>query len=176
MTESPQDFDFDAWLDGAERPERAVTVYQKANLIADLDVLAERIKNAEQDGDHQIDERGLGEQSEIQKLSAEYQRIAQQFHDSALTLRIAGHSETEKREFAKANPDAPPSELGGVILADAIRSPKITPEQVRRLEAKLGPAQFALIYTAYQQACTEVPVVSADFLPKPSSRGDGGES
>jgi hypothetical protein len=153
-----------------------VTVYQKANLIADLDVLAERINNAEQDGVQHIDERSIGEQSESQRLSVEYQRIAQQFHDSALTIRIAGHSDTEKRDFAKAHADAAPSELGRVILADAIKSPRITPEQVGRLEAKLGPAQFNLIYNAYLQACTEVPVVSADFLPKPSSRGDGGES
>jgi len=38
---SPQDFDFDAWLDGADKPQRSVIVYQKAGLIADLDVLAE---------------------------------------------------------------------------------------------------------------------------------------
>jgi hypothetical protein len=171
MSDSPQDFDFDAWLDGAERPERAVTVYQKANLIADLDVLAERINNAEQDDE--VDGPSMG--GGAGKLRGEYAALAQQFHDSALTIRIAGHSETEKRDFAKAHADAAPSELGRVILADAIRSPHITPEQVGRLEAKLGPAQFNLIYTAYLQACTEVPVVSADFLPKPSTRGDGGE-
>jgi hypothetical protein len=172
MTESPQDFDFEAWLDGAERPERAVTVYQKANLIADLDVLAERINNAEQDDE--VDGPSMG--GGAGKLRGEYAALAQQFHDSALTIRIAGHSETEKRDFAKAHAGAAPSELGRVILADAIKSPRITPEQVGRLEAKLGPAQFNLIYNAYLQACTEVPVVSADFLPKPSTRGDGGES
>jgi hypothetical protein len=172
MSDSPQDFDFDAWLDGAERPERAVTVYQKANLIADLDVLAERINNAEQDDE--VDGPSMG--GGAGKLRGEYAVLAQQFHDSALTIRIAGHSDTEKRDFAKAHADAAPSELGRVILADAIKSPRITPEQVGRLEAKLGPAQFNLIYNAYLQACTEVPVVSADFLPKPSTRGDGGES
>ena len=175
MTETPQDFDFDAWLEGAERPERAVTVYQKAGLIADLDRLAEQINNADLDGIEHVEERGIGEQSESQKLQREYAKLAKQFHDSALTIRIQGHDEAEKREIAKANPELAPGELGYVVVADAITSPKVTAAQLRRLEKKIGEAQFALIPAAYQQASTEIPIVSADFLPRRSTPDDGGE-
>jgi len=163
---TPQDFDFDAWLDDAERPERAVTVYQRAGLIADLDALEAKINAAD---DEDVDGPSMG--GGVGKLHAEYAKLAQQFHDSALTFRVSGHSDEEKRGILDGKPE-------GVVyrvLADAIQSPKVTAAQVERLEKKIGPAQFALILAAYHQASTEVPVVSADFLPKPSTRGDGGE-
>jgi hypothetical protein len=171
MTESPQEFDLDAWLDDAERPAHSVTVYQKAGLIADLDALESKILAAEDDEDADGPSMGGGPA----KLRGEYQKIAQQFHDSALTIRVHGHDEDEKREIAKAHPDLKPGELGYIILADAIDSPNFTPEQLKRLAKKIGETQFNQIPTAYHQASTEIPVVSADFLPKPSTRGDGGE-
>lgn len=167
---TPQEFDFDAWLDDAERPERAVTVYQRAGLIADLDRLGEQINNADETED--VD--GPSMAGGVGKLRAEYQKIAQQFHDSALTIRVSGHSDEEKREFAVTHKGD--TGLVYIVLADAITAPKVTAEQVKRLEKKLGPAQFGLILTAYHQASTEIPVVSADFLPKPSTQDDGGES
>lgn len=170
MTETPLDFDLDAWIDGAERPARSVTVYQKAGLIADLDRLADQINNADDD---EVD--GPSMAGGVGQLRAEYQRIAQQFHDSALTFRVQGHDEDEKRELAAANKGLEGGELGYIILADAITSPKVTPAQLRRIAKKIGEAQFNQIPAAYHQASTEIPVVSADFLPKSSTRDDGGE-
>jgi hypothetical protein len=165
---TPQDFDFDKWLDDAERPERAVTVYQKSGLIAELDRLEAQILAV--DDEEEVDGPSMG--GGVGKLHAEYAKVAKQFHDSALTVRVQGHDDAEKREILGDKPE-------GVVyrvLADAITSPKATAEQVKRLEKKLGAAQFGLILNAYHQASTEIPVVSADFLPKPSTRGDGGES
>jgi len=168
MTETPQDFDFDAWLEGAERPAHSVTVYQKAGLIADLDRLAERIGNED---DEEVDGPSMGGGS----LRAEYAKLAQQFHDSALTFRVQGHDEAEKRALADANSGLTPTELGYVVIADAILSPKITAEQLKRLAGKVGEAQFDQIPIAYHKASTEIPVVSADFLPRRSTPDDGGE-
>lgn len=169
---TPQDFDFDAWLEGAERPERAVTVYQKAGLIADLDRLEAQILAADDSEDADGPSMGGG----AGKLRAEYQKLAQQFHDSALTFVVQGRDDAEKAELLKSNKDAVErGEFGYVVLADAILSPQVTPEQLKRLAAKIGEAQFNQLAIAYQKASTEVPAVSADFLPKPSTRGDGGE-
>jgi hypothetical protein len=176
MTESPQDFDLDAWIDGAERPARSVTVYQKAGLIADLDALAEQINNADMDGIEHAEERSIGEQSESQKLQSEYAKIAQQFHESALVIKLEGRDDAEKHEIAKANPGLTGTQLGYVVIADAIQSPKFTATQLEKLADRIGELQFGQIIARFHEACTEVPVVSADFLPKPSSRGDGGES
>ena len=171
MTDSPQDFDFDKWLDGADRPERSVTVYQKAGLIADLDALAERINAADED---EVDGPPMG--GGVGKLRGEYAKLAQEFHDSALTIRVQSLTAAEQSELGAANPELDAREIGAVVLAEAITSPKITPAQVKKLEKKLGPAQFKRIADAFHAACYAEPKVSADFLPKPSTQGDGGES
>lgn len=171
MSTTPQDFDLDAWLDGADRPQRSVTVYQKAGLIADLDALAERIEHAE--AEEEVDGPSMG--GGAQKLRAEYAALAQQFHDSALVIRVKGHSEDEKDEIKAAHPDVNAADQGRIILADAVVSPKFSVAQVKKLERVIGPAQFAAVLGAYYKACREVPVVSADFLPKSSTLGDGRE-
>lgn len=174
MTEvTPQDFDFDAWLEGAERPERSVTVYQKAGLVADLDALEEQIHNAEADEDY---ERALTEAGEVRKLRAKYAAIAEKFKASALTVRIQGRTREEREALNEANKDLNAKQLGAVIIADAMAYPKVTAKQVEKLNAVLGDAQFGRILAAYNRANNEFPAVSADFLPKPSTRGDGDES
>ena len=168
MTETPQDFDIDAWLEDAERPARSVTVYQKAGLIADLDALAERIENAE---DAEVDGPSAGGGS----LRSQYAKLARQFHDSALTIRIEGRSEQERETIALSVPDLTPVQQGAVVLADAITSPQVTPEQVEKLADKLGEVQFSRIITRFNEACNDMPAVSADFLPRSSTPDDGGE-
>jgi len=173
---TPQEFDVDAWISGAERPVRSVTIYQRAGLIADLDALEEKILNADLDGGSEsVDERRLGELSESDKLRAEYARLAQQFHDSALTIRIEGRDESEREKVVLAVPGLTPKQRGAVALADAIVSPKFTPEQLEKLAARIGEVQFSRVVTRYHEACEAMPSVSADFLPKPSTQGDGGE-
>lgn len=171
MSVTPQDFDLDAWLDGADRPQRSVTVYQKAGLIADLDALAEQIELAE--AEEEVDGPSMG--GGAQKLRAEYAQLAKQFHDSGLKLRVKGHYDYEKIEFRAQNEGLSDADLGHVILADAIVSPKFTPAHVKKLEKVIGPGQFGLITETYRRASNEVPVVSADFLPKPSTQDDGDE-
>lgn len=168
---TPQDFDFDAWLADADRPERAVTVYQKSGLIADLELLAERITLAEADEEADGPSMGGG----AGKLRAEYAALAQQFHDSALVIRVQSLTRDEQREIGKEHEGADADELGAVTISRAIVSPKVSPEQVKKLARVIGDAQMALLMKAYYAACGDVPAVSADFLPKPSTRGDGGE-
>lgn len=168
---SPQDFDFDAWLDGAERPERSVTVYQKAGLIADLDRLAEQIEHADEDDD--VD--GPSMAGGVGRLRAEYARVAQQFHDSGLSIRIQALDEPEKLDMRKTNPDLSPTQLGYLVISSAITSPKMTPAQLEKLEKRIGETQFNRVIAKFHEVCNEMPSVSADFLPKPSTQGDGGE-
>jgi hypothetical protein len=173
---TPQDFDLDAWLDDAERPARSVTVYQKAGLIADLDALQEQIENAEvEESAEQIYERSIGEQSESQRLTREYAKLAKQFHDSALVIKLEGRDDAEKRQIAKDNTGVTGTQLGYITIADAIQSPKFTAAQLEKLAGKIGELQFDRIIARFHEACTEIPVVSADFLPKASTPDDGGE-
>lgn len=172
MSVTPQDFDLDAWLEDADRLQHSVTVYQKAGLIAELDALATQIEHAEAEEEA---EPSLSEVGEARRLRGKYAEIAQKFHESGLSLSIRGHYDFEKIEFRAANEGVTDAELGHIILADAITSPKFTPAQVKKLEKVLGPGQFDLITETYRRASNGVPVVSADFLPKSSTREDGDE-
>ena len=174
MNVSPQDFDFDAWLDGAERPERAVTVYQKAGLLAELDRIEEQITTAELD-EGEIAEFSIGQVSEARRLRDEYAEVAKRFHDSALAVRVQALTREEQRDLVEGNKGLTPTEIGYIVLAEAIAFPKCSPDQLRKLERVLGDAQFGRIMTAFHQASNEMPEVSADFLPKRSTSGDGGE-
>lgn len=171
MSKTPQDFDFDAWLDGADKPQRSVTVYQKAGLIADLDALAVQIEHAEPDDD--VDGPSMG--GGVRKLRAEYAKLAKQFHDSALTIRVQGLDDDERLAIQEAHPELEGRALTYTILAEAFVSPKATAAQVEKLKGRVGEAQFTGILAAFHQANNEVPVVSADFLPKSSTVEDGGE-
>ena len=162
---NPETFDLDAWIEGADRPQHSVTVYQKAGLIADLDALAERIKNADDD---EVDGPAMG--GGVGKLRAEYANLAQQFHDSALTVRVQSLTKDEQAEIEKANPDLNNTELGYHVIAAALVSPKATAEQTRKINKVIGDAQFGQIIKAYHRANQEAPVVSADFLPKSSGQ------
>lgn len=168
---NPETFDLDAWLADAERTERSVTVYQKASLIADLDVLAERIANADEEEDADGPSMGGG----VGRLRAEYAKLAKQFHDSALTVRVQSVSRDEQQEIEKANPDATPAELGRHIISAALVHPKASPAQVGKLNKAIGDVQFGRILETYYAANREAPVVSADFLPKSSGRESTGE-
>lgn len=168
---TPQDFDIDAWLNDAERPARSVTVYQKAGLIAELDALAVQIENAEAD---EVDGPAMGGGTGL--LRAKYADLAQRFHDSALTVKVQSLTRQEQADLTAGKDELTVSERGAVVLAEAIVSPRMTPAQVTRLNAVLGDAQFGLILSAWNSACREAPEVSADFLPKRSTPGDGGES
>jgi len=158
-------------LDDAERPARSVTVYQKAGLIADLDALEARILAADEDGE-EVDGPSAGG-SASGALRAEYAKLAKQFHDSALTIRIEGRDHHERVKIAAGVKDIEMKDAA--VLADAIQSPRFTPEQVIRLVEKVGGAQAKLIVDRFNEASEDIPAVSADFLLKPSTPGDGGE-
>ena len=168
---TPQEFDVDAWIDGAERPARSVTVYQKAGLIAELDALAEQITNAEEAEDVDGPSMAGGPAS----LRAKYQKLAQQFHSSALVIKIEGRDDSEKMHIAKANAGVTGTQLGYITIADAITSPKFTPAQLEKFASAIGEPQFNQIIARFHEASNDMPAVSADFLPKASTLDDGSE-
>jgi exonuclease V gamma subunit len=176
---APEDFDLDAWLDETKRPERSVTVYGRSDLIADMDVLEERIRvlklAVEQAGDEE--ELGSTGKRELRELEAQWQDLAEQFSASAFTLRVQGLTKDEQVAInVQAKEDkADDAELGYRLISAALVKPKATPKQARRLKEKLGEGQFGKVVTAYNTASTTFPKVNANFLPKSSGRGSTDE-
>lgn len=166
---APEDFDLDAWLTDAKRPERSVTVYKRADLIADLDDLERRIENANRIPD---DERSLAD--DTQALEDEYLAKAAEFHASALTLRVQGLTEEEMTAInaeAKKNKETN-AQIGRRLVSAALVSPKISVEGLEKLSKAIGDAQMNLLVSAYQLATMKAPVVTVPFSLK-SSGQDG---
>ena len=98
MTESTPDFDLDAWLDGAKRTERAVTVYARADLLADIDRLEveKRTLAAIPEEDRSLsDGDGSGLQDQIDVLNV-------QLDKSKMELRVTFLDDEEQDAIREA--------------------------------------------------------------------------
>lgn len=188
---TPESFDFDQWLAGAYKPTRGSTVHQRGDLIAELDRVREQIELMEMVPD---EERSMADASPA-KLRGEYAELAQQFHDSGLFVKVAGHTNEEKvavvnavnalveEKFAKddKSPEADAyrfeqsKKITYHLIADALVSPRLTAEQLEQLHSKVGESEFVRIVHDYQAASNSLNEPSADFLPKPSTQGEADE-
>ena len=167
--ESPEAFDLDAWLTDAKRPERSVTVYKRADLIADLDELERKIDNEARAA---ADEESLS--GGAQSLEAEYHAKLQQFHESALTIRVRGLTQDEMSSIhaegkkAKENQE----QIGRRLIEAALVYPRIDVNGLERLSKAIGDAQMNEIVNAYQLATMKAPVVTVPFSLRSSGRDD----
>jgi hypothetical protein len=177
MTEStpeplstPEDFDFDAWLSDAKRPERSVTVYKRADLLGDLDVLERRIEEAKSVPE---EDQSLVDSTDV--LEQEYTKLAQQFHDSGITIRVKGLTQDEIDAISKKAKDdkRTDAEIGRLQIEAALVSPKLTFDQLGNLSKAIGDAQMSKIVSAYQLATLQQPEVTVPFSRRSSGQGNG---
>ena len=98
MNELNEDFDLDAWLDGAKRTERAVILYGRADLLADIDLLEAQQRTAAAIPE---EDRALGEGvgGYLQdKIDALYVQMDQ----SKIVLRVRSLTDSEVEEIRTA--------------------------------------------------------------------------
>jgi hypothetical protein len=145
-------FDVDRWLLEARPPQRAVVVYGRGDLLSSLEAL-----NAEP----QPAGVTMG-QSQRQKDMA---YLREQIEDSRRVLHVRALLEAERAEIG-AKYQTPPEQKGDEPGFDqvgyeneayslAIVSPVMTVEQVKRMHAAIGEAQWAAIGSAVNKASTE---------------------
>jgi hypothetical protein len=170
----PKTFDVDAWLTGAKLPEHSVEVYARGDLLAQADDLIRRIGQAEKDEDL---ERALGEGESPSALREQYERVVEQFKDSALTVRVRAldPSESGPIQTAVEEKRIPAEEQILHEIAAAAIEPALTVEQLRVMQKRIGPAQVKKIWNAVFRATGEQPEVSPAFLPRRSGQGTGQE-
>lgn len=166
-----QDFDLDSWVKGVKRPERSVTVYQRPDIIAELDELERRIKVSRRES--QDEEGSLGSKRALRNLEDDYERLAQEFSDSALTIRLRFVGADEKKQILTKAKNGDTADFAGRMWAAAIVSPKVTPKQALALLSSLDEVQFGAIEEKFKAMNENMPSVSADFLPKSSGRENG---
>lgn len=170
--EAPEDFDIDAWLSDAKRPERSVIVYKRADLLADLDELQRRISEA-----NAVAEEEESLAASPVALEHEYLALAQQFHDSGLVVRVKGLTQDEMDAINSASKAAKETEaqIGRRMIEAALVSPRLTYEQLEKLSMAIGDIQMNQIVIAYKLATLKAPEVTVPFSRRSSGRDDGQE-
>ena len=163
MTDTPETFDLDAWLSGASRPQRSVRIYQRGDMLAELDELGREIELAEAAGDA---ERSLTDASPA-ALRQRYAELSEKFAASSMTVRVQSATIEEELEIIG---DRDRRTNGPAINRDlvyaALIEPKMTREQFDRFVDSIGAYQWGKVVNTYTVACGAKAEPSADFLPQ----------
>lgn len=157
----PATFDLDAWIGGATATVRAVTLYARADLIAEIDELSRQLRIAESIPD---DDRSMGDPSP-EGIRQQLEQLAQAFEASALVFKVEGRSDEAREKIAKRLKKQGVDEYDIVLhqLADAIVEPRgVTPAQLR-LIGQRSESQLKMLVTASSMASFQPPRVDVPF-------------
>lgn len=171
--DTPETFDLDAWIDQGTRPQRTVKVYRDWSLMGELVKLDEQIEAAAQEVDPSPGDVGEEE------LREQYQEIVGQLAESALEITVRALTDQEVADVAAGIPYVQQTRTdrdgvektqwvpdhvaaGDAIAAEAIVSPRMTRDQVRRMREQLGDGPTLVLYrtvTDLRSAGKELPSV-----------------
>lgn len=155
--ETPEEFDFDSWLEQSGRPQRTVTVYSDWGLFDELARLEKAIEVADADDDPAMDEVG-GEE-----LREQYQELVSQLEASGKTFTLRSLTNEEVRTITAGIPDKEtrfrdqhgkeqvrwkPDQIavGDALVAEALVAPKLGRDQVRKMRESLGDGPTLVLY------------------------------
>lgn len=143
--------DIDAWIAGAKRQRRSVLIYQRPDIVAELDQINQEITT--------LRAAGL----DVSELRDRWDERALAFSESKLRVTVEGQTMDEIAALKAASAAAGDDEEleSARTLAQAIVSPDITQEQVIALHNAIGDAQYEAILAAWRSACFDVPPLGA---------------
>lgn len=177
----PEDFDLDAWMSGVRSTVRSVTIYQRGDLLAEIEDTERRLQLAESPdaADFGLEDSGGDKDGLNERLDDLYRALL----DSGVTFKVEarsndwlndiynsvtqaseGRSLTKEERLAIANK----RQLAGAI----IQPQGVTYEHLDRLEEVSG-AQYRKLLAAFFQANSQAPVVTAPTSPASSGRSVG---
>lgn len=163
----PATFDLTAWINGATSTVRAVTLYQRADLLAEVDELNRQLRLAESipEGD-----RGMGDPSP-QGIRRKLEQVAGEFQASAVVFKVESRSTDARERIAKRAKKQGVTDENEVVLhqlVDAIKEPAgVTVEHLRTLNER-SEAQVRLLMTAASMANVQAPRVDVPFSSESS--------
>lgn len=100
----PVDFDLEAWLDGGTVTQRSVAIYARPDLMAEYEDWERRYKVAKARDEQAPDDGALGEKSELAVLTAEGERIYEEWMASKATWYVRALSPEEIDEINERAP------------------------------------------------------------------------
>lgn len=159
---TPEGFDLAAWLAGMRPARRATTIYARPDLLADIDVLAERLQVA----------RAAGDDVEAARLATQVGRLRQEVADSALDVVVQATSE-ERRAALREQAGIKDSEQVSVdqalaLIAAHVVAPEGLDVDALRMIHQASPTQVEKIARAIQVVNQAAPGVPAPFSAESS--------
>ena len=163
---TPEGFNLEAWVAGARPTRRATTIYARPDLLADIDVLSERLMVA----------RASEDTSEAARLVAAIRAAREQVAGSALDVVVEASSEHARRQLRESlgitdGGEVTEEQTYGYLAAHVVAPEGMDAAMVARL-AEVIPQQVSKIAAAVRSANEAAPAVTAPFL-RGSSTGRG---
>lgn len=178
------EFDLDSWIDGTTGITGTARIYQRGDLLAELDNLERRIEVAK---GVPASERGADDDSP-DTLRARWEEIAEQLVVSSITVYIQDRTEGHRqaiRDRLKKDKVADQDTISLHVLADAIirveaadgRTKEFPdgfpPEKLRKIRDQGGDNVLTNAWATFQRVIRQEPDVSGPTSRRSSSRSAG---
>lgn len=99
MSEAPAEIiDLDDWLDGAHRAERSVTLYARADILADIDQLEAKLRQVTEVPE---EDRSYADADAGAEIRAEIDALYVSLDSSKLVFRVTSLEDTEQEAIAE---------------------------------------------------------------------------
>ncbi len=147
--------DVDTWIAGAQRQRRSVLIYQRPDLVAQLDEINQDMTTAKAAGD------------DVVALEDRWTQIAAEFSASSLRVVVQGQTvdEINALKATSTSLGEDDEQASARVLSAAIVEPRFTQDQILNLRKALGDAQVEHILAAWRSASFDVPPLG----PEPDS-------
>ena len=160
---TPEGFDLTAWLAGIRPSRRATTIYGRPDLLATIDVLSERVIEAEAARDN----------VEVANLVGQIRDAREAMSASAVDVVVEASSEQTQADLRtalgiKEGIDLTEEQVLGWIAAHIAAPAGFDTAAMKALNA-VSPRQVAKIGAAVRVANETAPAVPAPFSPASSS-------
>lgn len=159
------DFDIDAWMDGATQPSRSVIVYRDAGARAEFDELEHQYRKlnagrAQQSSDDARGEATLADvtdyDGQLMEIADRMQEVYERLEQGALTIKVRGATEDEHADAAAAagtSKDSGRQFIYELLARVAVQPANLSPEKWQQMRNRIGMKQFDLVVDAMNDAC-----------------------
>lgn len=160
---APEGFDLQAWLAGARPSRRATTIFARPDLLADIDVLSERVLAA----------RAADHKGEVADLIGQIRALREELTTSALDIVVEASSERVQADLraslgiVEGQPVTDEQTLA--FIAAHIVEPAGFDAAALAAFNDISPQQVLKIASAVKVVNQSAPAVPAPFSPRSSN-------
>lgn len=156
-----EDFDIEAFVSGARHARRAVRIYSRPDLLADIEIAERAVEIARRKGE------------DVEALESDLDDLCRALVDSGRWFHVEGRSDAWRSNVAKDVRKRGGSKEDIVLeqVAQSIVTPSgVTSDHLRRLQ-EIDEAQIKGLVVAWTLACQQPTKVTAPFS-RAYSKGD----